>query len=480
LSVKFKIIKAENNFWFLFFKDKERAYLLKPVTIKTDIGNIYLKKFEKIRLQYENTLIFSINNGNNEHDLTIFGEKINNVIYIALNQHFHIYISPQSFRILNSIDEAKNKLIDEIYYNHYEKTLVFVSHQNPEIVYSVTMTLDGEVLKEKKDLYFESPAPELSAYNYTLLEISEEERERLSIILYETEEGYLEQWLTKILLIQKVNFAVPGGDNYMVLWEGVTQGLWEGVTQETYKNDVLILYSISDKIENRYDIETGIPAGKIKINFDIMENIPGIHIGNTIRASVCDFNGDGIDELFCYGFYGMANYIHIYGYDVEENEIVDYCYFEDRVNNRYDYVYFEISDKGWPVPVEFTRYKGRNGFKVFCQYDPKLPPVNLIDGCFVWYFYAWNPGKRRFENLGEYLQEGTATNYNIHNYHREYFKNRILIECITGGMEGIIDLMEIDANIEGGRSFKVVIEDHTKEVYEKIIDFDSDGLVAYK
>ncbi|MDR2923788.1 MAG: hypothetical protein LBU85_10680 [Treponema sp.] len=345
---------------------------------------------------------------------------------------------------------------------------------DPVIDSRVTMTMDGEALNEKNEVYFESPAPELSAYTYTLLEISEEEKERLSIILYETEKRYLEQWLTKILLIQKVNFAVPGGDNYLVLWEGVKQG--------RRKNDGdLILYSISDKIENRYDIETGISADEIEINFDIMENIPGIHIGDTIRASVCDFNGDGIDELFCYGFYGIGHYIHIYGYDVEENEIVDYCYFEDRVNNRYDYVHFEIADeKRGPVPVEFTRYKGRNGFKVLCQYAPKLPPVNLIDGCLVWYFYAWNPGKRRFVNLGEYLQEGTDTNYNIHNYPLEYFENRIRMECITGGMEAIIGLTEINSNYAGGRSFNVVIKIYSGEVYERIIDFDSDGLVTYK
>jgi hypothetical protein len=118
-----------------------------------------------------------------------------------------------------------------------------------------------------------------------------------------------------------------------------------------------------------------------------MENIPGIHIGD-IGASVFDCNGNGKDELFSYGFYGRGNWIHIYGYDGEKNDIVDYCD---------DEIYFEIinNNKGH-APVEFTYHKNRNGFKVYSWFYSQSGRERGL------YFYAWNSETRKYENLGEY------------------------------------------------------------------------------
>ena len=159
------------------------------------------------------------------------------------------------------------------------------------------------------------------------------------------------------------------------------------------------------------------------------------------------------------------------GYDAEKNEIVDYCN---------DYVGFEIIDKDrGPAPVEFTRYKNRNGFKVFHDYYPNIPPVNLINNYYAWYFYAWNNETKQYETIGEYLQEGVDAKYNIHAYPLDHFKNKIHREAITGGMEGLVDLVEVNANIEGGRSFNAtIIEGPSKKVYNKIVDFDSNGILA--
>jgi hypothetical protein len=319
-----------------------------------------------------------------------------------------------------------------------------------------SLVLDEDMKKNGQEKPFE---PEKRFYfDFEYKPISEEEYKRLSKILYGNEERHTEGWVERILFTLKVNFAVPGGDNYIVLWEGVKRG--------SFAIDELILYSISDKIENRYYINTGLPIS-VGTNFDIMKDIPGFIIGGTTGASVFDCNGDRIDELFLYGFYGMGYFVQIKGYDAEKNEIVDYC----------DYLEFEIIDKDLgPAPVEFTYYENRNGFKVFKRYDSNIPPVNLIDNLYAWYFYAWNNETRKFENNGEYLQELTNEKYDVHAHSIEHFKNRITIEHITGGMEQITDIEEVIANKRGGRSFNIVIEDHTGDVYKRTIDFDSDGI----
>jgi hypothetical protein len=301
-------------------------------------------------------------------------------------------------------------------------------------------------------------------YEYNYEPFSEEEIERLTLILYGTNEDYLKGWSTEILFIYKVNLGIPGGGNYIVLWTTEVKQM-----DRTIKD--IRLYSISDKIESRYSIIISDSYFKEGTNFDIMKNIPGFHIGFDTGASVYDFNGDGIDELFLYGFGGMVDSVKILGYDAEKNRIVNYC----------DGVIFSIIDKDkGPAPVEFTRYKGRNGFKLFQEYEPRFPPVNLIDNYYAWYFYSWNDETKQYENIGEYLPDETDAKYNIHAYSLEHFKNRIRAEYIEGGMEGLVDLVEIKANIEGGRSFNATIyEGSTKITKERIINFNSDGRLVW-
>jgi hypothetical protein len=286
--------------------------------------------------------------------------------------------------------------------------------------------------------------------------------------LYEQEERYLKGWFTEIHFIYKVNLGIPGGDNYIVLWTEVGRRT-DGTISSTNKR--IYIYSISDKIEHRYFAKPGFPI-TVETNFDIMENIPGFHIGFDTGASVYDFNGDGIDELFSYGFYGRGNFVEIFGYDAEKNEIVYYC---NEVN-------FSIIDKDrGPAPVEFTYYKGRNGFKVYGRYHPRIPPVNIINNYYAWHFYSWNDETKKYENMGEYLPDETKAKYNIHAYSLEYFENRVKYEWITGEREVLVDLAEIKANIESGRSFNATVRDAsspTKDISNNIIDFDSDGKIV--
>ena len=134
-------------------------------------------------------------------------------------------------------------------------------------------------------------------YEYNYEPLPEEEIERLTLILHEQEKRYLEGRNTEILSIYKVNFGIPDGDNYLVLWTSVSKRT-DGSISSTSKD--IYLYSISDKIEFSYFTRPGFPITEYT-NFDIMENIPGIHIGTDNGTSIFDCNGDGIDELFFYG-----------------------------------------------------------------------------------------------------------------------------------------------------------------------------------
>jgi hypothetical protein len=89
-------------------------------------------------------------------------------------------------------------------------------------------------------------------------------------------------------------------------------------------------------------------------SFNIMQEIPGTRIGYG-ASSFGDYNGDGIDEIFRYGFGGNGYFISIRGYDAEKDGLVLYCS-----------IPFEILDKDHgPAPVEFLTYNGVYGFKVY-------------------------------------------------------------------------------------------------------------------
>jgi hypothetical protein len=127
-------------------------------------------------------------------------------------------------------------------------------------------------------------------------------------------------------------------------------------------------------------------------SFDIMKDIPGMHIGN-VASSVGDFNGDGINEVFKYAFFRYGKLLQIIGYDVGKNKSAEYCS-----------IPFELLDpEEGPAPMEFMTYKGMDGFKVY-YYDnivwPDSPrPPNPLNG--KWLFYAWDHTERQYVMIEE-------------------------------------------------------------------------------
>jgi len=208
----------------------------------------------------------------------------------------------------------------------------------------------------------------------------EEEKEAVREIIIKNEQR-IKNYNAKILFIEKANFGIPGGDNWIVL---------------VSDNIILFYVIIGDKIEKRY-FDKCFEIFKYS-DFDIMQEIPGTHIGNT-TSSFGDFNGDGKDEIFQYGFYGRAFIIRILAYNAEKDEI----------GEDHDEIPFGIVDKvNGPAPVEFMTYKGIYGFKVYHErlevaggegWVPNPDPKND-----KWIFYTWDAEQRKYVEIGEVVE----------------------------------------------------------------------------
>ena len=228
----------------------------------------------------------------------------------------------------------------------------------------------------------------------TVIELQQkEENSSLEVVVAVSEVDEMKKFINKnerrilernleIDFIAKANFGIPGGSNWIVRLNDRT----------------IIVYAINDDgLQKRY--------GTVSFNlfehsaFDIMQNIPGTRIGNS-TSSIGDFNGDGIDEIFIYGFYGAGEYIVIYGYDIDKDTF-------EKVHCRIPFQIISL-DNG-PAPVEFMTYNGMYGFKVFFyQLEVAggpgwVPDPNPKNG--KWIFYTWDTSKRRYVEIGEVVDE---------------------------------------------------------------------------
>jgi len=152
---RFKIVDIGSNKLFIFWKLDKTGCLLNPVTIKTEIGTIYLGKFEKVypkAMGFYGIIYFlwyelMVEGEEIEYDLTLFGEKIKNVESILLDNrnYFTIFISPQYFNLLDTIDRIENGPVGLIRYDPRKRIVVLpgVKYQSSDYI---EMTLDGDIL----------------------------------------------------------------------------------------------------------------------------------------------------------------------------------------------------------------------------------------------------------------------------------------------------------------------------------------------
>jgi hypothetical protein len=198
----------------------------------------------------------------------------------------------------------------------------------------------------------------------------------------EKNERRIIEWGAKIVFIEKANFGIPGGDNWIV----------------RLNDEWILIYAINgNRIEKRYALTSFNPEQRSV--FDIMRDIPGRRIGSS-SSSIGDFNGNGMDEIFEFGFYGRGFFILIWGYDLAKDDFISYC----------EVPFGLIDPENGPAPAEFMTYKGLYGFKVFFyQGDvaggPGYVPFNNPNN-YKWLFYTWDGDQREYVQVGEVIEEG--------------------------------------------------------------------------
>jgi len=223
---------------------------------------------------------------------------------------------------------------------------------------------------EENDIFLESP--------------EEREREAMKEFIYNND-LYFEETDAEIEFIEKANFGIPGGDNWIVRLNSL---------------HILIYVIDGDRIEEDYYGTT--ISGQYFVDqypevvseYDIMRDIPGTHIPDGC-VSFGDFNGDGIDELFRY----------LYTEELGHN--IDFFHYEPQTKGfELCRIRHKIIDQNeGPAPVVFMTYRGMKGFKVYSNtgWDPNPDPAPDLKND-KWIFYSWNEKQRKYVAMGEVVE----------------------------------------------------------------------------
>jgi hypothetical protein len=205
--------------------------------------------------------------------------------------------------------------------------------------------------------------------------------EEVMELIYENDR-YIKKITNEIVFIEKANFGIPGGDNWIV---------------RTSARGISVYVVNGNKIEKHYKVFTMDYNLTKHTNFDIMRDISGTHIpGGT--SSIGDFNDDGIDEIFQYAFGGMGNFVLIWFYNSETDDFRTYCSIS----------FMLIDPDNGPAPAEFMTYQDMFGFKV-CVYETSVAggPDYVYEphpNNGRWFFYTWDGEQREYVRYGEVVE----------------------------------------------------------------------------
>jgi len=208
--------------------------------------------------------------------------------------------------------------------------------------------------------------------------------EEVRELIYEKDEDIRRRNL-EIVFIQKANFGIPGGDNWIV----------------RLSDRMVIVYLVNgSNVEMRHSFRsTDVEHFGV---FNIMLDIPGSHISNS-TSSFGDYNGDGTDEIFSFSSGGMGEFVIITGYDLRSESFISHF--------RSSFSF--IDSIHGPAPVQFLTYRDMYGFRVFVPipagYAPGqewIPNPHSDAGTNIWNFYTWDAEQRQYVEVGRFLGEG--------------------------------------------------------------------------
>jgi hypothetical protein len=235
----------------------------------------------------------------------------------------------------------------------------------------------------KKKEYIDLADAEAGENEDLIESAKEKEREAMKEFIYEND-YFFEERDAEIDFIEKANFGIPGGDNWIVRLNSLHIFIYVingGRIEEEYHATVSGQHFV-----DQYQEEVS--------KYYIMRDIPGTHIPGGC-VSFGDFNGDGIDELFRYLYAEeLGHNIDIFHYEPQKKGFV-FCRIRYKV----------IDQKESPAPVVFTTYRGKKGFRVYysnteaadgSEWVPDTDSKNDI-----WIFYSWNEEQRKYMEIGE-------------------------------------------------------------------------------
>jgi hypothetical protein len=190
----------------------------------------------------------------------------------------------------------------------------------------------------------------------------------------------------EIKWLKKVNFGIPGGDNWLVSYYDKIDG---------YDSYGLRIYIVTDDTATKVIYLINFAMSEYS-QFDIMKDIPGIRIAADGCSALGDYNGDGFDEIFQYSFYGLGWYVEIWGYNEELKEFIPFCQIQ-----------FDIIDPvNGPAPASFTNYQGTDGLMVFYSGTVVAgdEPISFEDNN-IWYFFTWDNQRKEYITVGKVTEE---------------------------------------------------------------------------
>jgi len=208
---------------------------------------------------------------------------------------------------------------------------------------------------------------------------TEEEKEMMKEFIYKNDDYYKIHHYS-INYIEKANFGIPEGDNWIVKLNDMCIFIYVINDDKIIKDYYATIDGLNFRDQNFSEIS----------EYDIIRDIPGTHIPDGV-VSFGDFNGDGIIEIFSFIYSYLVGYnIDIFYYDSQKEGFV-YC----RIP------YSIIDSKNGPSPVEFITYQGKLGFKV---YNKKYHWETETTEEGKWYFYTWDAEKKEYIEIGEIVE----------------------------------------------------------------------------
>ena len=145
---------AYNKYCIEVEEDDTKAYsfyTLYPLIIYTELGNIYIKRFENFTLKVYNKnspfiILYGFDNKNINHDLRLFGKEIGYINYIEIDDNGYIYMEIPYSQYQFDIDDIKISAWKISYSKVLNKIILY--GKNNDII----LTLDGKIKEIRNNI----------------------------------------------------------------------------------------------------------------------------------------------------------------------------------------------------------------------------------------------------------------------------------------------------------------------------------------